>query len=140
MRISDWSSDVCSSDLGELPARRFGRAIDRLAAGVTIDFAAVERVPSGFLAATGPPFEQDGLLAGGDLARRIAVVVGWAAHPAIWAAPVAAHIRYDLTCACFDVQLHRTSFVNGIPTLGFIHISRRRANGRDICQYRAWPD
>src|SRR3546814_11388107 len=56
------------------------------------------------------------------------------------AAPVAAHIRYDLTCACFDVHLHRTSFVNGIPTLGFIHISRWRANGRDTCQYRAWPD
>src|SRR3546814_5824174 len=70
MRISDWSSDVCSSDL-------------RLAAGVTIDFAAVERGPYGFLAATGPTFEQDGLLAGGDLERRIAVVVGWAANHAI---------------------------------------------------------
>src|SRR3546814_7458102 len=114
MRISDWSSDVCSSDL--LPARRFGRAIDRLAAGVTIDFAAVERGPYGFLAATGPTFEQDGLLAGGELERRIAVVVGWAANHAILVAPVAAIIRYDLTFACFHVNLPRTSFVNVIPT------------------------
>src|SRR3546814_10823960 len=68
---------------GELPARRFGRASDRLAAGVTIDFAAVERGPYGFLAETGPTFDQDGLLAGGDLERRIAVVVGWAANHAI---------------------------------------------------------
>src|SRR3546814_11211651 len=81
LRISDWSLDVCSSCL--LPARGFRRAIDRLAAGVTIDFAAVERGPYGFLAATGPTFEQDGLLAGGELERRIAVVVGWAAKHAI---------------------------------------------------------
>src|SRR3546814_12188179 len=28
MRISDWSSDVCSSDLASVPARRGGRALD----------------------------------------------------------------------------------------------------------------
>src|SRR3546814_3545536 len=28
MRISDWSSDVCSSDLVQLPKRRLSRAVD----------------------------------------------------------------------------------------------------------------
>src|SRR3546814_11031300 len=32
MRISDWSSDVCSSDLAEAEARRSGRTANRLRA------------------------------------------------------------------------------------------------------------
>src|SRR3546814_6506454 len=42
MRISDWSSDVCSSDLGELfcqAHRTFIRLIDRAADGVGDGFA-----------------------------------------------------------------------------------------------------
>src|SRR3546814_20282671 len=33
MRISDWSSDVCSSDLFEQQRRRFGDAVERGARG-----------------------------------------------------------------------------------------------------------
>src|SRR3546814_7968462 len=60
MRISDWSSDVCSSDLTEFDV-----------------IPAAARMTSNSVCTSA-------------------------------AAPVAAHIRYDLTCACFDVHLHRS--------------------------------
>src|SRR3546814_9212392 len=37
MRISDWSSDVCSSDLGELSRKEFESSVER-AIDVTINF------------------------------------------------------------------------------------------------------
>src|SRR3546814_3849984 len=42
MRISDWSSDVCSSDLAAALARRFGKRIDIVepyARGLPMEFA-----------------------------------------------------------------------------------------------------
>src|SRR3546814_15568196 len=43
MRISDWSSDVCSSDLGREPATRTGRDLGRLAPGPGYSAAAGSR-------------------------------------------------------------------------------------------------
>src|SRR3546814_8945491 len=48
MRISDWSSDVCSSDLAELVAvtSRLNNALRRLGSGWAI-FVEAQRVPAG---------------------------------------------------------------------------------------------
>src|SRR3546814_8274067 len=58
MRISDWSSDVCSSDLGDEPAG-FGLLLGIRRHGII--FARLRRAPSSALRAPSPAAQEKGL-------------------------------------------------------------------------------